>query len=233
MVKFSIIIPVLNEAKNIANYLLQLQPLRVHSEIIIVDGGSHDNTADICLPLADKIIQSTKGRAIQMNAGAKIAAGEIFLFLHADTILPDNSLSLIKEGLSEKYQWGRFDVRLSGNHFMFQIIAFFMNCRSRLTSISTGDQTLFVQKNLFYQFGQFPEIALMEDIAICKKLKKHSLPLCLKAKVITSSRRWQNFGIFRTVVLMWWLRILYFSGCSPEILNRLYSKGRFVKSFSD
>ncbi len=232
MAKISIIIPVLNEAKNISNNLSKLQFLRKQTELIIVDGGSQDNTTDVCLPLADEIIQSAKGRSIQMNAGAKIASGDILLFLHADTTLPDNSLLLIKKGLSEKYQWGRFDVELSGNHFMFQVIAFFMNWRSRLTGISTGDQTLFVQKKLFYQAGQFPEIPLMEDIAMCKRLKKHSSPLCLEAKVVTSSRRWQSFGIFRTISLMWWLRLLYFLGCSPESLTQLYSQGRFLKSSS-
>jgi rSAM/selenodomain-associated transferase 2 len=233
LVKISIIIPVLNEAQNISGYLSQLQSLRTDSEIIIVDGGSQDNTTDLCIPLADKIIQSPRGRAIQMNAGAKIATGKFLLFLHADTSLPANSLNLIEQGLSKKNYWGRFDVQLSGNHFMFQMIAFFINWRSRLTGVSTGDQTLFVKKKLFYQAGQFPEIPLMEDIAICKKLKKHSVPLCLKAKVITSSRRWQNFGIFRTVLLMWWLRLLYFLGCNPESLSKLYSKSRFIKCFSN
>ncbi len=226
MVKFSIIIPVLNEAQNISSFLSKLQSLRTQAEIIIVDGGSQDDTTDLSQPLADKITQSTKGRAKQMNAGAKIASGEILLFLHADTSLPDNSLLLIEKGLSEKYQWGRFDVELSGNHFMFQVIAFFMNWRSRLTGISTGDQTLFVQKKLFYQIGQFPDIPLMEDIAICKQLKKYSAPLCLKARVITSSRRWQSFGILRTIMLMWWLRLLYFSGCDPKSLSGLYSKDK-------
>ncbi len=231
--KFSIIIPILNEAAGIEKFLSTLQTFRKHAEIIIVDGGSQDNAISIVSPLTDKFIKSSKGRAKQMNAGARVASGEILLFLHADTYLPSNGLTLIEQGLSQNYQWGRFDIKLSGSHFMFLVIAQCMNWRSRLTGISTGDQTLFVQKLVFDQIGQFPEIPLMEDVAICKNLKSIGPPLCLKAKITTSSRRWQQFGITRTILLMWWLRLLYFLGCNPETLAQLYSRGIFWKTSSD
>jgi rSAM/selenodomain-associated transferase 2 len=232
-VKFSIIIPVLNEASGIEKFLSTLQTFREQGEIIVVDGGSQDNAIAIASPLIDKFIKSPKGRAIQMNAGAKAASGEILLFLHADTYLPSNALKLIEQGLSQNYQWGRFDIKLSGPHFIFLVIARFMNWRSRLTGISTGDQALFVQKLVFDQVGQFPEIPLMEDIAICKNLKSIGPPLCLKSKITTSSRRWHQFGITRTILLMWWLRLLYFFGCNPETLAQLYSRGIFWKTLSD
>ena len=231
--KFSIIVPVLNEAPGVEKFLSVLQTFKKHGEIIIVDGGSQDNTIALVTPLADIFIKSIKGRAKQMNAGAQAASGEILLFLHADTYLPANALTLIEQGLSQNQQWGRFDIKLSGTQFMLVVIAHFMNWRSRLTGISTGDQVLFVQKLLFNQIGQFPEIPLMEDVAICKNLKLSGPPLCLKAKVTSSGRRWQQFGIARTILLMWWLRLLYFFGCNPEILAKLYSRGTFWKPLSD
>lgn len=231
--KFSIIIPILNETSGIEKFLSTLQTFREQGEIIIVDGGSQDNVITIASPLTDKFIKSPKGRAKQMNAGAQEASGKILLFLHADTYIPSNALSLIEQGLSQYYQWGRFDIKLSGTHFMFLAIAQCMNWRSRLTGISTGDQALFVQKLVFDQAGQFPEIPLMEDIAICKNLNSFGPPLCLKAKITTSSRRWQQLGITRTILLMWWLRLLYFFGYNPETLAQLYSRGIFWKTSSD
>jgi len=232
-VKFSIVIPVLNEESEIEKFLSTLETFKEHGEIILVDGGSQDNTITIAVPLVDKIIKSSRGRAKQMNAGAQAANGKILLFLHADTYLPSNALTLIEQGLSQHYQWGRFDIKLSGPHFMFLVIAQCMNWRSRLTGISTGDQALFVQKLVFNQAGKFPEIPLMEDIAICKNLKSFGPPLRLKAKITTSSRRWEQFGIIRTILLMWWLRLLYFLGYNPETLAQLYSRGIFWKTSSD
>ena len=231
--KFSIIIPVLNEASGIEKFLSTLQTFRKQGEIIVVDGGSQENPITIASPLTDKFIKSPKGRAVQMNAGAQAASGEILLFLHADTYLPSNALNLIEQGLSQDYQWGRFDIKLSGSHFMFLVIAQCINWRSRLTGISTGDQALFVQKLVFNQAGRFPVIPLMEDIAICKNLKSFGPPLCLKEKITTSSRRWHQFGITRTILLMWWIRLLYFFGCNPETLAQLYSRGIFWKTSSD
>jgi len=229
LMKFSIIIPTLNEEKTIAPCLLALQTLRGNAEIIIADAtvgqpianGPHAH-------LADSIINSAKGRARQMNAGASHASGDVLIFLHADTYLPENALALIEQQLGDK-QWGRFDIRLSDGHFMFKIIAWMMNRRSRLTGIATGDQVIFVTKQAFAAVGQYPEIALMEDIALSKALKKVGPPLCLNAKVASSGRRWEHFGIYRTILLMWSLRLRYFFGADPQRLAELYSRGQFWK----
>lgn len=224
--KFSIIIPTLNE-ENIASCLLPLQPLRSNCEIIIVDAGTSSSNFPHA-HLADKIISSAKGRARQMNLGASHASGDVLIFLHADTYLPDHALQLIEHHLGSK-QWGRFDIQLSGNHVMLKVIARMMNARSRLTGIATGDQTIFVTRHAFEAVGQYPEIALMEDIALSKALKKISPPLCLDAKVTSSGRRWEHFGIYRTILLMWTLRLRYFFGADPQRLAELYSRGRFWK----
>lgn len=224
--KFSIIIPTLNEA-NIASCLLPLQPLRSNCEIIIVDAGNASSDYPHA-HLADKIITSAKGRARQMNLGASQASGDILIFLHADTYLPDNALLFIEQHIGSK-QWGRFDIQLSGDHFMFKIIAWMMNRRSRLTGIATGDQVIFISKAAFAAVGQYPEIALMEDIALSKALKKISPPLCLIAKVTSSGRRWEHYGIYRTILLMWSIRLRYFFGADPQLLAELYSRGQFWK----
>ncbi|MDI1277750.1 TIGR04283 family arsenosugar biosynthesis glycosyltransferase [Methylobacter sp.] len=227
--KFSIIIPTLNEEKTIASCLLPLQALRRNCEIIIVDAT--DNPPFIDYPharLADKIINSAKGRAPQMNIGASHATGDILIFLHADTSLPEYALQLIDRHLGNK-QWGRFDIRLSGNHVMLKVIAWMMNWRSRLTGIATGDQVIFVRREAFSAVGQYPEIALMEDIALSKALNKISPPLCLNAKVTSSGRRWERYGLYRTILLMWVLRLRYFFGADPQLLAALYSGGQFWK----
>jgi rSAM/selenodomain-associated transferase 2 len=225
----SIIIPTLNEAQTIAANLKSLQTFRNCCEIIVVDGGSVDKTVEIAKPLADKLITSAKGRAIQMNTGANIAQGNVLIFLHADTILPENAISLIQKVTADKQHWGHFDVKLHGHHIMLFVIAFLMNCRSRLTDIATGDQVIFASKTLFNSVGQYPLIPLMEDITLCKKLKGISRPICLSAKVTTSSRRWEHFGIFNTILLMWRLRLQYFLGADPAKLALLYKEGKFWK----
>ncbi|TAK63479.1 TIGR04283 family arsenosugar biosynthesis glycosyltransferase [Methylobacter sp.] len=226
--KFSIIIPTLNEEKTIALCLLPLQPLRNNCEIIIVDAGSASSDYPYA-HLADKIINSAKGRARQMNIGATHANGDILIFLHADTSLPENALQLIEQRIGINKQWGRFDIQLSGDHFMLKIIAWMMNRRSRLTGIATGDQVIFVSKEAFEAVGQYPEIALMEDIALSKALKKISPPVCISAKVTSSGRRWERYGIYRTILLMWSLRLRYFFGAEPQLLAVLYSRGQFWK----
>jgi len=218
----SIVIPVLNEEKKLPDLLSHLQQFRKQGhELIVVDGGSHDNSLMLAQEYADSVIVSIAGRAVQMNSGASVAKGDVFLFLHSDTVLPDNALELISNHFKKPF-WGRFDVRLSSDKFIFRIIERFINLRSRLTSINTGDQAIFIDSQLFHSMGGFPEIALMEDIAISKKLKNIVSPICLKQKVITSSRRWESRGIVATVLLMWKLRLYYFFGVSPDKLNRLY-----------
>ena len=225
---FSIIIPTLNEEKTIESCLSALQPLRSNCEIIIVDGGSTDNTRVIAKSQADKVVSSDKGRARQMNNGARYASGNVLIFLHADTSLPENALQLIQQKLNSSRKWGRFDIQLSGNHFMLKVIAQMMNWRSRLTGIATGDQVIFVTRLAFEKAGQYPEINLMEDIAICKALKKISPPICLKAKVISSGRRWERYGIYKTILLMWNIRLRYFFGADPQTLAFLYTNGAFT-----
>lgn len=217
----SIIIPVLNEAETIARCLRPLQGLRKDGhEVIVVDGDSRDNSVALAGPLCDKVLSSRPCRAIQMNAGAGEAAGDYLLFLHADTFLPADIRPLIS--LAEKRAWGRFDIHLSGQAWGFRVIETCINLRSRLSGIATGDQALFIQHELFNEIGGFPELALMEDIAISKLLKKISRPICLPARVESSSRRWEKNGLIKTILTMWLLRALYFFGCDPARLARHY-----------
>ena len=220
----SFIVPVLNEAATIAGFLSSLRDCcKEPCEIIVVDGGSDDHTAELARPCSDLVIVSRRGRAIQMNAGAQQASGAIVCFVHADSKLPRHADQLIRQALSaQRRQWGRFDVRLSGRHPLLRVVESLMNARSRLTGISTGDQGLFVTRELFEAAGGFPEIALMEDIAVSRALKSHSRPLCLRQRLITSSRRWENHGIVRTILLMWKLRLLYFLGADPARLAKRY-----------
>ena len=222
MIKLSIIIPVFNEAGNIAASLNQLQAYRQQGhEVIVVDGGSQDNTFDCAVGLVDKLLMSKPGRALQMNIGAEQAQGDVLLFLHADTRLPKDADKLIADVITNGRTWGRFNVHLSGQHFFFRIIESMMNLRSCITGIATGDQAIFVKRSIFEQIGAYPEIKLMEDIELSKKLKSFGKPACIKQRVITSSRKWESNGIIRTVLLMWRLRLLHFFGVSPE---KLYSQ---------
>ncbi len=221
--KISIIIPVINEEVNLAGTLEYLQFIRQQGhEIVVVDGGSKDNSFMLAQEGADIVIAAKPGRAIQMNSGAEVASGDVFLFLHADTVLPDAVLTIFEKIAQTEWVWGRFDVRLSSNKFVYRIIEFLMNLRSRLTSIATGDQAIFISRPLFLKIGGFPEIALMEDIEISKRLKAIIKPICLEQKVITSSRRWEEKGVITTVLLMWKLRLYYFFGVSPGKLQQLY-----------
>ncbi|HKQ25223.1 MAG TPA: TIGR04283 family arsenosugar biosynthesis glycosyltransferase [Burkholderiales bacterium] len=221
----SIVVPTLNEAQGIVSFLQPLQRLRERSvELILVDGGSGDGTVAAASPLVDGMLQlSTRGRAVQMNAGAAHASGDVLLFLHADTRLPDDGVRLILDGLHETgRRWGRFDIALSGASPMLRVVEWTMNLRSRLTGIATGDQGLFVERRLFDEIGGFPAIALMEDVALSAALKRHGRPLCLAQRVIASSRRWEKNGIWRTIVLMWRLRLAYFLGAGSKRLAEIY-----------
>jgi rSAM/selenodomain-associated transferase 2 len=220
----SIILPVLNEAEHIASALQALVSLRERgAEVIVVDGGSADDTVALATPLADRILVSARGRAAQMNAGAAIARGDVLAFLHADTRLPADADRLVLDGLAQSRRaWGRFDVTIEGAHPLFPVIAWFMNTRSRLTGIATGDQAMFVTRDAFAAAGGFPEIALMEDITFARNLKRVSRPLNLRARVTTSGRRWEQRGVLHTIFLMWRLRLAYFFGTDPQELARRY-----------
>jgi rSAM/selenodomain-associated transferase 2 len=222
--RLSIIVPVLDEADGIAAALTALAALREQgAELIVVDGESSDDTVLLAAPLADKVLQSPKGRACQMNTGAAASCGETLLFLHADTRLPAKAEQLVIEGLntSEK-AWGRFDVRIAGRSALLSLVAGMMNLRSRLTGIATGDQAIFVRREDFFAVGGYPQQDLMEDIALSSMLKRRSPPLCLRHTVTTSGRRWEKHGICRTILLMWRLRLLYWLGVPSEKLARDY-----------
>jgi rSAM/selenodomain-associated transferase 2 len=223
----SIIVPCLNEAQGISATLAALASLRARgAEVVVVDGGSTDGTAERAAALADLvIIAAPRGRAAQMNAGAARARGEILLFLHADTLLPDGADVLIVDGLKRARRgWGRFDVAIAGRHPLLRLVEQLMNLRSRLTGIATGDQAIFVTRSLFTAAGGYPEIALMEDIALSKRLKSYGPPLCLKHRLTASARRWEKHGVLRTIVLMWSLRLAYWLGADPAKLAVRYNR---------
>jgi rSAM/selenodomain-associated transferase 2 len=218
----SIIVPVLDESAGIDVALTALAPYRERAELIVVDGGSRDDTRLRARPLADCVLAAERGRAAQMNAGRMVARGDVLLFLHSDTRLPNEADALILEGLAHSGRaWGRFDVRFD-HRGLLSLIAFMMNMRSRLTGIATGDQALFVTRAAFDSVGGFPSIALMEDVALSVRLKRVSRPLCIRARVTTSGRRWRKHGTLRTIFLMWRLRLAYFFGADPAQLARRY-----------
>src|SRR5207253_5750705 len=192
-------------------------------EVVVVDGGSEDGSLAMARPGVDRLIVAPCGRARQMNAGAAAAAhAPVLLFLHADTQLPANADELILDGLAAGLEWGRFDVRIEGASLWLPLVAWLMNLRSRLTGIATGDQAIFVTRRAFDALGGFPDQALMEDVELSSRLLRRGRPLCLRPPVVTSGRRWGSRGVWRTIVLMAWIRLLYFCGVAPDRLARLY-----------
>jgi len=217
--RLSVIVPALNEAAGIERCLAALAPLRARGhEVLVVDGGSTDGTAQLAQPLADRVLAAPRGRAVQMNAGAAAAAGDALLFLHADTCLPPGADRAVLAALSTR-AWGRFDVRIESRGAGLAVVGWFMNWRSRLTGIATGDQAIFVRRA---DFPGFPAIALMEDVAFSKAMRRLSPPACLHERVRTSARRWERRGVLRTVLLMWRLRLRYWLGADPDELARRY-----------
>lgn len=222
--RLSIIIPAINESRVLQANLPRLQALRESGhEVILVDGGSTDDTLVRAQSMVDQLVQVAQGRARQMNVGANVTTGGVLVFLHADTQLPDAADDIILQSMKHAERgWGRFDVVLSGDDRLLRAVEFVMNVRSRLTGIATGDQAMFVNRQLFEAVGGFPEIPLMEDIALSRRLKRISPPLCLRPCVTTSSRRWERHGIVRTILLMWCLRCAYALGADPGRLARIY-----------
>jgi rSAM/selenodomain-associated transferase 2 len=222
--KLSIIVPVLDEGEGIAASLDALARMRaLGTEVIVVDGGSRDATIQRARLRADRVISAPRGRALQMNAGAAKAAGDVLLFLHADTRLPADADHVVLKGLERSGRaWGRFNVRIDGRSPLLFVVGWLMNIRSQLTGIATGDQAIFVRRDAFNEVGGFDEIPLMEDIALCKRLKRVSRPLCLSDRAVTSGRRWDQHGVFPTILLMWRLRLAYFFGADPKELAQQY-----------
>jgi rSAM/selenodomain-associated transferase 2 len=220
--RLSIVVPVLDEADAMAAHLDALTPLRARRvEVVVVDGGSRDGTVEQAQGQADRVLVAERGRASQMNAGARATRGDILLFLHADTRLPPGADELVREALADGRVWGRFDVRIEGGRLL-GLIAALMNLRSRLTGIATGDQAIFVTRAAFAAVGGYPDIPLMEDIVLSRRLKRLSRPACLKARVTTCGRRWERNGAFRTILTMWRLRLAFYLGADPRALALAY-----------
>jgi rSAM/selenodomain-associated transferase 2 len=225
--KLSVIVPALDEASALPATLAAAAPLRRRGhEVIVVDGGSSDATREAARAGADRVLEAERGRSRQMNAGAAAAAGDVLLFLHADTLLPPDADACIRRALESGRAWGRFDVRIGGASIALAVVAASMNIRSRLTGIATGDQAMFARREAFEAAGGFPDIALMEDLALSRALKRLSPPACLRERVTTSGRRWSERGVTRTIALMWWLRLQFFLGADPARLARSYERRR-------
>mgnify|MGYP001498619946 FL=1 len=232
----SIIVPILNEANNLPHLFTHIAGLNPSlQQIILVDGGSNDDSFEWAQKfIADlnnsnqsainwQVVKSQTGRARQMNKGASLATSDILLFLHADTELPTHAVADIQTAM-QKSEWGRFNVKLNSRQPMLWVVSHMINLRSRLTSIATGDQAIFITRKLFEQVGGYPQQALMEDVELCKQLKAKSKPACLKTKVITSARRWEQHGTCRTILLMWQLRFDYWRGVSADNIKARYYK---------
>jgi rSAM/selenodomain-associated transferase 2 len=213
-------VPVLDEAAGIVAALEALAPLRrAGHEVIVADGGSEDGSAELARPLCDRVVTAPRGRASQMNAGAREARGDALVFLHSDTCLPAGASMAISRSI-KTHLWGRFDVEIEGTHPLLKVVAWSMSLRSRLTGIATGDQAIFVRRDAF---AGFPEIPLMEDVAFSRSMKRRgAAPACLRSRVRTSGRRWESRGVLRTVLLMWRLRLAYAFGADPAHLAEKY-----------
>jgi len=220
----SIIVPMLNEAKALPDILRHLEIWRRQGcEVLLVDGRSDDGSGAMAERAGFAVMKSPQGRARQMNSGAQAAGGRLLLFLHADTRLPAEAHALVREALSgERHAWGFFRVRIEGTPRMLRVVSLFMNLRSRLTGIATGDQGLFVRRSTFERVGGFPDQPLMEDVELAWRLKRVTPPACLHASVTTSGRRWESRGVWSTILLMWRLRLAYWLGAHPESLARRY-----------
>jgi rSAM/selenodomain-associated transferase 2 len=222
MPAISFVIPTLHEQEGIAGLLRQLRTRFEGAELIVVDGGSEDDTVQQAMPLCDQLLVGEPGRALQMNLGGRVANGEYLCFLHADSFPGCDEVRLLQY-LQDSPGWGFCRVRLSGRHWLFRVIEWFMNHRARLSRVATGDQMLFLSRELFMEIGGFDAIPLMEDVALCKRLRRREKPCVVTEPVTTSSRRWEERGIIPTIIRMWVLRLAYFLGVSPSRLRQYYA----------
>jgi rSAM/selenodomain-associated transferase 2 len=222
--RLAIVIPALDEAANLSWLLPDLARGCPGAEIVVVDGGSRDDTAAVVARQpGPRLLASARGRALQMNHGARATEGDTLLFLHADTRLPDGAAGAIEQTLAEPgVVAGRFDVRFDNERPLFRVIAWFMNTRSRASGICTGDQAIFVRRADFEAVGGYPDIPLMEDIELSRRLKRRGRLRALRLRVTTSARKWEREGPLRTIGLMWALRFLHFCGVAPARLHRWY-----------
>jgi len=224
--RISVILPVLNEEKTISRTLAAVMALHPH-EIIVVDGGSADRTRRISVEAGAKVLMTGPGRARQMNRGALEATGDVLLFLHADTQLPASAFRDIESALSDaRYLGGRFDVELDSDRWLLKVVGFMISLRSRHSKVGTGDQAIFVRREILAELGGFPDMPLMEDIAFCRMLRRAGKVACLRSKVVTSARRWEADGVWRTIFKMWMLKLLYLAGVPPARLKRFYADTR-------
>lgn len=220
----SVIVPLFNEATQLPDLLAHLLPFqRAGSEVILVDGGSRDGSAELAAAAGFTVLRTDCGRALQMNKGAEKATGGVLLFLHADTRLPEDALQHVAASLVQRgFDWGRFDVCITGRPAMLRVVAHLMNWRSRLSGIATGDQAIFVRRAVFERVGGFPVQPLMEDVEMSKRLLAFSRPACIAQCATTSGRRWESRGVWRTILLMWRLRWAYWRGTEAAELARRY-----------
>jgi rSAM/selenodomain-associated transferase 2 len=217
----------LNEALTIASTLDAVRRGAPGAEIVVVDGGSIDASVTTAQPLSDILINAPRGRACQMNAGARASHGDALVFVHADTIVPPTFAANIATALSDSaVVGGRFDVELDGSALPYRIIGAMISLRSRISRTSTGDQAIFVRREVFDRLGGFPELELCEDLEFSRRLKRAGRVACLRARVTTSARRWSRDGVTRTVLRMWLIRAMYLLGVPPARLKRMYSDTR-------
>ena len=218
----AIVVPILDEAATLPALLVHLAGWRARGcEVVLVDGGSRDDSVEMARAAGFRVLIAERGRARQMNAGAQACGGALLLFLHADTRLPEAADAMVRAALAVQ-AWGRFDVRIDGRPLMLRVVAALMNLRSRLSGIATGDQAIFVRREVFEALGGFPDQPLMEDIELSRRLLRVSRPACLRARVRTSGRRWEQRGVWRTIALMWRLRWAYWRGVPAERLAEAY-----------
>ena len=226
--RLSIVVPVLNEATTIEAFLQQFEAARREGhELIVVDGGSEDLTCERARPRCDLLLESERGRALQLQTGVDAASGDVLWFVHADTLLRPGVFRRVARLMDAgNGTWGRFNVRLSGRQWMLRVVERMINLRSRVSGIATGDQAIFVHRGALEAVGGVPRQALLEDVELCKRLKRHVGPICLREKLTTSSRRWEIRGIWCTILLMWELRLRYFLGADPDALHARYYRAQ-------